>query len=257
MKLTIRLKDSFIKIFTNKKSKTLFLILFSIMTITGCIAFITFMIHLIYPVDTAEVLIVSNIRAGDLLTFIGSFLSFIGTVLLGTITIIQNKKIAGMEQDKLKPVLDFEGCQFIKNGNHDDNKINLLFHLEEVDRPQIYDVPTVKLKFKNTTAQHISFQFYKMEFRKNNNEPAAYTIKGHSGKFIQIPLKPFESEEIQLLLIKNEISQLEELSFITIEFILTNSLTQRYRETIEIVLIRLIDENITIYNNGIKKLEKL
>lgn len=54
--------------------------------------FVTLIVHWIYPVEPKDMgkIIRTNISAGELLMFVGSFLAFVGTVFLGTVALKQN-----------------------------------------------------------------------------------------------------------------------------------------------------------------------
>lgn len=119
---------------TNKKNQSNFCILTIIAAIALLLGIIIFFsVHCGYPTN-ATIICTTNISADALLMFIGSLLTFIGTVFLGWVAIKQNKNVIRIEEAKLFSTKGFLYIDKNDKTNIDINRNNSTFEIKFINK---------------------------------------------------------------------------------------------------------------------------
>lgn len=175
----------------------------------GCIFFVLiigvpFIIHVLFSVKIQNDFFVAKWSAGELLSYYGTILSFLGTIILGIIAIKQNNQIRNISKeanDVNLRMLKLEECAkksyiTIKNVNISNDKfISIQFKTLNSDQISSFSVMNSNTMFRGT-----EWKDYRDAMIKGMKELVITDVKNH---FLVAPY--YDGRDICIILEENKI----------------------------------------------------
>ena len=197
-------------------------------------------VHVLFKMKTETEFLVAEWTAGELLGYISSTLSFLGTILLGIMAFNSSenanalsKRITDLEQDRYK--LDLRPFVLLTNW-----KAYVLTQQEiqyspkkkyiQIGEFNAQELLGLSLTLTNTTNSYISVKYLTGQ---SNGEKWKNSAVNQSN--LKMSLAPNESDEFIFYATKDDLKRLTS-SAVDIEFFLENRFSQRYKEKFTIII---------------------
>lgn len=221
---------------------------------------IPIVIWFVYLVGHFWPLIPTDISAGELLSFWGTVLSFIGTICLGALALWQNikansisKRLSLIERERFK--LDLQPFVLLTDWKIQEEEWRdvtiypkkLYFSIGSIE-DGVTEYPCLSLKLTNTSNTYTMVSYSGAEVYKidaNKTLVDKWGVGSSNQKDTKLYLESGHTDEIVFYCSKEKMKSFQS-NRVRIEFILSNRFDEKYKETFDIIVLSLGDN----YNEG-------
>lgn len=140
-----------------RKKRNIIIFAIAAILVVGLLIIMPFIVHSIYETETPNGFFATTFNASDFLVYYASALSFLGTLVLGVLTLVQNKKAQDRAEEINRLELDLQKRSMVmaeKQYKRDDTVIIPKFQIQFCGMSGYYGNPTITIK--NVTSMIVS-----------------------------------------------------------------------------------------------------